>query len=108
MEIIPSSSGRLDQDAGFSVGNVDAPLDAGRLLQQRSLIDNARRRIGGTIRRKLLGLCRNRRGYDQQCHGDKEKMDPHKMRHDNQPFAPPQTWRQPKLWFRLGHPRDKR
>ena len=54
MEILPRSPCRLDQHAGFGVGNVGASFDAGGLLQQRLFIDDAGRWVRGAIRTEFL------------------------------------------------------
>ena len=49
VEIIPRSSCRLDQHRRLGIGNIDPSFDAGNLLEQRLLIDDARRWIGRAI-----------------------------------------------------------
>ena len=67
VEIIPGAAGRLHQHGSLNVGNVDTAFNAGHLLEQRLLIDDARRRIGRAVRGKLLGESgRGRRHCEQQ------------------------------------------
>src|SRR6266436_6957385 len=54
VKIIPGPPGRLDQHTSFLVGDVDAPFDAGDLLEQVSFAGDARGWIGGTVRVELL------------------------------------------------------
>ena len=82
MEIVPCPPCGLHQHTGFDVGNVDAPLDAWRLLEQHALICDARIRVWSTIRTELLGAhrCRsNAEQYQNECREAKAC----EKRHDN-------------------------
>src|SRR5260370_41419514 len=50
VEVVPGSAGRLDQYAGFFVGNNDAPFDARELFEQVSFAGDARSGIWSAVR----------------------------------------------------------
>ena len=58
VEVIPGAAGGLNEDPRLRIELVDVPLDAGKFLQQRPLIDRIRLRL--ECRARLLGEGRHR------------------------------------------------